>query len=292
MQIQYVDRATGQLMTESPPAEGLLKFLYGTPLGRRVVLPLVKRKFVTELYGRRMDKPASTKRIPAFVEEMNIDLSEARKSLEEFTSFNDFFYRKLKPGVRAVGEGFVSPGDGRLLAFEDVGDVNKFYVKGEAFTLPEFLADETLAAQFRDAAMLILRLAPNDYHRYHFPCAGVPTVSQDIRGSYLSVSPHALVYNFARVFCGNQRAYTLMRSERFGEVLIAPVGAAMVGSIISTYPPKAPIQKGEEMGYFAFGGSSIVLLVDRQKLTIDPDLLENTRKGYETFVRVGETIGR
>jgi phosphatidylserine decarboxylase len=292
MQIQYVDRASGQLMTESPPSEGLLKFLYHTAFGRGVILPLGKRKFITEVYGRRMDKPASVSRIPGFVAELGIDLSEAQKSLEEFTSFNDFFYRKLKPGVRPIGEGFVSPGDGRLLAFEDASGVNEFYVKGQPFTLPEFLADRTLADKFRNAVMLILRLAPNDYHRYHFPCAGTPTASQVIRGSYLSVSPHALVKNFTKVFCENQRELTLLNGTDFGEVLLAPVGAAMVGSIISTYQPDAPIQKGDEMGYFAFGGSSIVILADRDQLTIDADLLENTRRGYETFVRMGETIGR
>ncbi|MTB53701.1 phosphatidylserine decarboxylase [Lewinella sp. W8] len=292
MQIQYVDRATGQLLTESPPAEGLLKFLYGTSVGRGVVLPLARRKFLTELYGRRMDKPASVKRIPGFVESLGIDLSEAEKSLEEFTSFNDFFYRKLKPGVRPIGEGFVSPGDGRLLTFDNASGVNEFYVKGRAFTLPDFLADKALAERFHDAVMLILRLAPNDYHRYHFPCAGTPAASQVINGGYLSVSPHALVHDFAKVFVENQREYTLLEDTDYGRVLLAPVGAAMVGSIISTYAPGEHCQKGDEMGYFAFGGSSIVVLADRERLTIDADLLENTRRGYETFVRMGESIGK
>ncbi len=291
MQIRYIDRSTGKIKTESPPAEGLIKFLYGNPLGRATVLPLVKQKFISAWYGRRMDAPASKKNIPDFVESLGIDLGEAQKTLPEFTSFNDFFYRKLKPGARPVASGLVSPGDGRLLAFEQVGDVHQFYVKGQPFTLTDFLQDEALAREFSGAAMLILRLAPNDYHRYHFPYAGIPTASKDIQGAYYSVSPHALVHNFTRVFCENKRKYCCLRTGEKGDMLLAPVGAAMVGTIIDTYEPETPCAAGDEMGYFAFGGSSLVVLVDPKHFTIDADLLQNTRDGLETFVRMGERIG-
>lgn len=238
-----------------------------------------------------MDTPGSTKRIPEFVKTLGIDLEEAQKPLAAFTSFNDFFYRKLKPGARPIGSGLVAPGDGRLLAFENVGDVHSFYVKGREFTLTEFLQDENLAAQYQHAVMLILRLAPNDYHRYHFPYAGVPTASTKIEGSYFSVSPHALVGNFTKVFCENKRRFCLLSTKDKGEILLAPVGATMVGTIVDTYTAGETCQAGDEMGYFAFGGSTVVVLMDRDKVQIDSDLLENTRKGYETFVRMGERIG-
>ncbi|MEM1325160.1 MAG: archaetidylserine decarboxylase [Bacteroidota bacterium] len=291
MQIKYITRATGQIEEETPPAEGLLKFLYDNPIGKTALLPIVKRKFISALYGKQMDKPTSTAKIQDFVADLDIDLSESQKSLNEFTSFNDFFYRRLKPNARPIEKGFVSPGDGRLLAFERVADLAHFFVKGEQFTLDKFLNNRQLAEQFRAASLLILRLAPNDYHRYHFPYDGIPSETIAIKGSYYSVSPYAVANNFVRVFCGNKRAYCLLKTAEKGSVLIAPIGATMVGSIIETYTPNQVMKKGTEMGYFAFGGSTIVLLVDREKVKIDADLLENTRNQMETFVKMGERIG-
>lgn len=291
MTITYIDRATGTVNTETPPAEGLLKFLYHNPIGKLAVLPIAKRKFITEFYGRQMDKPASVKRIKGFVEQLNIDMSESEKSISEFTSFNDFFYRKLKTGARPISEGLVSPGDGKLLAFESVADVRSFFVKGREFTLTEFLDNKTLADTYQNAALIILRLAPNDYHRFHFPYPGTPTPPTTIKGSYFSVSPHALASNFTKVFCENKREYCELKTNDKGTILLAPVGATMVGSIIETYTPNQTVNKGDEMGYFAFGGSTIVMLVDSTKVTIDKDLLENTKNGMETFVKMGERIG-
>ncbi|MEM0994782.1 MAG: archaetidylserine decarboxylase [Bacteroidota bacterium] len=290
MDIKYVDRKTGEIKTETPPAEGLLNFLYNNPFGQAAILPLVKRKIVSSIYGKRMDSPASVNKIADFVASLDIDLEESEKSLSEFTSFNDFFYRKLKPEARPIGTAFVSPGDGRLLAFETIAGVKDFFVKGEQFTLATFLNDKKLAQQYRDAALLILRLAPKDYHRFHFPYAGIPSEIQPIQGSYYSVSPYALANNFARVFCENKRAFCVLRTKEKGNMLIAPVGATMVGSIIETYQADLAVEKGAEMGYFAFGGSSIVMLVDRKKLKIDADILQNTARRLETFVQMGERI--
>lgn len=291
MQISFINRKTGELVNENPPAEGLLKFLYDNPFGKTAILPIAKRKFITELYGSRMDSPSSVKRIQGFVDQLNIDMSESEKSISEFTSFNDFFYRKLKPEARPIEAGLVSPGDGKLIAFEKVSDVGQFFVKGNSFTLDKFLNDKTLAQKFNNSSMIILRLAPNDYHRFHFPYGGTPSAVTPIKGSYFSVSPYALANNFARVFCENKREFCILDSPDKGDILIAPVGATMVGSIIETYTPDQTLEKGYEMGYFAFGGSTIVILVDRDQLKIDPDILENTRKRMETCVKMGEKIG-
>lgn len=289
--ITFIDRRSGDLVTESPPGEGLLTFFYHHPLGKLGLHALVKRKLVTQLYGSWMDSAASRRQIVPFVEEYGIDMSEARRGVEEFSSFNDFFYRKLRPEVRPIGTGFVSPADGKLLAFERVGEVEQFYVKGEAFSLEQYLRDAQLAREYQDASMLIVRLAPNDYHRYHFPCAGVAAAPRRVPGYFYSVSPHAVRQNFARVFCENKREFTWLDSPDYGRVLISPVGATMVGKIISTYAPDSPVAKGDEMGYFAFGGSSLLLLIPRDRIRLDADLLENTRNGYETAVQMGERVG-
>ena len=167
MDIKYIARSTGKVEVENPPAEGLLKFLYGNTFGKLAVLPIAKQKAITKRYGKMMSTNKSVERIPAFVDSLKIDMSESKKSINEFTSFNDFFYRELKPGARKIGEGLVSPGDGRVLAFQKISEVNNFYVKGKKFTLKEFLMDDALYAKHENSAMIIVRLAPNDYHRYH-----------------------------------------------------------------------------------------------------------------------------
>lgn len=292
MTIQFINRQTGKTETETPPAEGLLKFLYDHPFGSKAILPIAKRKFISEWYGRKMSRPLSVNRIPNFVSSLNINMSESLKPVSEFTSFNDFFYRHLKPEVRPIGEGLVSPGDGKLIAFEDVSEVHHFFVKGRKFTLSEFLKNEALAEKYKDASMLILRLAPNDYHRFHFPYEGIPARAKEIKGVYYSVSPHALVRNFTKVFCENKREYCLFKTEGKGTIVLAPVGATMVGSIIETYTPDRAVTKGTEMGYFAFGGSTIVMLLEKNKFQIDKDILENTKNKIETFVKMGEKIGQ
>lgn len=290
MKIKYINRKTGEIEEEVPPAEGLLRFLYNNPLGRVAFLPLVKRRIITEWYGREMNKPSSTKKIQKFVNQLNIDLSEAQKKISQFTSFNDFFYRKLKPGIRPIENGFVSPGDGRILAFEKATDISKYYIKGRKFTLQEFLKNKKLADRHINSSLFILRLSPGDYHRFHFPCSGTPGESTAIKGHYYSVSPHALKNNFTRIFCENKREYIILKTQDKGEVVIAPVGATMVGSIVETYTPHHPVKKGEEMGYFQFGGSTIVLLIDNNQWSIAPDILQNTQNKIETFVQMGESI--
>ncbi|CAM1333920.1 phosphatidylserine decarboxylase [Tenacibaculum aestuariivivum] len=291
MKIQFIDRKSGKLITETPPGEGFLKLLYHNPLAKTTLLPIVKRKFLSSWYGNLMNKPNSINKIAGFVKELNINMNEAEKSIEEYTSFNDFFYRKLKPTARPIEDGFTSPGDGKMLAFENISDLDNFFVKGRKFTLKEFLANDKLAKKYNNASLIILRLAPNDYHRYHFPYNGIPSSITKIKGDYFSVSPYALASNFTKVFCENKREYCILSSKEKGDIIIAPVGATMVGTIINTYIDNKTVKKGDEMGYFAFGGSTIVLLVDKSKLKIDSDILKNTQKGKETFVKMGEKIG-
>lgn len=292
MEIKFKHRTTGKISYEKPPAEGFLKFLYDNPFGKNTVLPIAKRKLISTMYGNKMNKPSSVKKIEKFVQTLGIDMTESLKKISEFKSFNDFFYRKLKPEARPIQEGFVSPGDGRLLAFESISDIKSFFVKGREFTLKEFLGNDELAENHKNDAMFILRLAPNDYHRYHFPYKGKAEAPFKIKGKYFSVSPYALASNFAKVFCENKREYTLLQTDDKGEVILAPIGATMVGSIISTYESNSVVEKGDEMGYFAFGGSTVVVLINKDKISIDADLIQNTKNKIETFVKMGESIGK
>ena len=288
--VRYVNRSTGEIKTEKVAGEAWLKWLYYNPLGEVALQTLVKRKFVSEFYGRLMDTRWSAKKIEPFVKDFNIDLSIAQK--QHFTTFNDFFTRKLKPLARPVDNDsnvVVSPGDGKILAFQNILNQD-FIIKSYKFDINTFLQNDSLAALYREGSMISLRLCPTDYHRYHFPLGG--TVSPDIKinGELYSVSPIAL-RSMVDIFLLNKREYIILANRRFGDVVMVEVGATMVGSIVQTYTGNQVV-KGEEKGYFKFGGSTIVLLFKKGTISIDSDLLANTKNGLETRVRMGEEIGK
>lgn len=250
---------------------------------------LVKRKFVSSLYGNMMDKPSSVKKIIPFVKEYNIDLSIAEK--QNFNSFNDFFTRKLKPSSRKIDTNsnvIISPADGKILAYKNINN-SDFIVKGFKFNVLSFLKDSSLAEKFNNGTLIIVRLAPYDYHRFHFPLSGTITKTKQFDGDLYSVNPIAL-REMTEIFFVNKREYVVINNEKFGEIIMAEVGATMVGSIIQTYQGEFAI-KGEEKGYFKFGGSTVILIFEKGKIIIDSDLLENTKLAYETEVLLGERIG-
>lgn len=286
--IQYVERSSGQVKTEQIYGEGWLRWLYNNPLGELSLSAFVKRKFVSEWYGRRMDSPESAKKIPQFVKQYGIDLSEAQK--QKFISFNDFFSRKLKATARSIDTNknvLISPADGKILAYPNISQQD-FIVKGYRFNLFEFFNDTTLARHYENGSLIIVRLCPTDYHRFHFPSDGKVLKTQKIEGPLYSVSPIALRKK-VELICRNKREYTQIQSPLFGHYIMAEVGATMVGSIIQTYP-KQQVLKGDEKGYFLFGGSTVVLFFEKGQLKIDADIVENTKKHLETEVKMGEHI--
>ncbi|MDD4149781.1 MAG: phosphatidylserine decarboxylase [Bacteroidales bacterium] len=287
--IQYYDRESGLLETEKVAAEKYLVWLYNNPVGEATLWALVKRKVVSSIYGNMMDRPSSTKKIQDFVEDFDIDMSSVQK--QEFNSFNDFFTRELKNNARPVDTTStiaVSPADGKLLAYPDISN-NDFIIKGYRFDILSFLNNADLAKNYLDGSLVIIRLAPSDYHRFHFPVSGKVSPITQIDGDYYSVNPLAL-RKIIEIFCLNKREFVIISNPLFGDVVMAEVGATMVGSIMQTYTEDYVI-KGEEKGYFKFGGSTIVLLFEKNKIRIDDDLLINTQKAYETSIKKGERIG-
>lgn len=291
--IRYIERKTGEYKIEKVPGESFLKFLYYNPFGKLALEALVKRKFLSVWYGRKMNSEKSKEKILSFVKALEIPMEEAEKSLEDFTSFNDFFYRKLKKGARTWDmreEVLVSPADGKILAYENIDSFSSFLVKGQEFSLEELFASKEMAEKYAGGSFVIVRLAPVDYHRFHFPIDAWVGTSHKIDGYYYSVSTHAIRRNI-RIFLENQREYTILESKLFGDIAYFEVGATMVGGIHQTYLENTMVNKGEEKGYFDFGGSTCLLLFEKGKVQLDEDLLENTKKGLETKVYVGEKIG-
>ncbi|MCZ2082775.1 MAG: phosphatidylserine decarboxylase [Flavobacteriales bacterium] len=287
--IKYVNRETGQVLIENVYGEKWLDWLYHNPVGEATLWTIAKRKLITSLYGDEMEKPASADKIVPFVKEYGVDLSIAQK--QNFTSFNDFFIRKLKPEARPIvadSLAVASPADGKILAYENIKNAD-FYIKGFRFNVNSFLNNPDLAKKYEDGTMIVFRLAPPDYHRYHFPISGTTGSSNiKINGDYYSVNPLALRKK-AEIFWLNKREYGVMKSPLFGDVVMVEVGATMVGSMIQTYTGTT-VKKGEEKGYFKFGGSTVVLLFEKDKIKIDNDLLMNTSKGLETTIKMGERI--
>jgi phosphatidylserine decarboxylase len=287
--IQYYERESGQLKTEKVAGEKWLVWLYYNPIGEATLWALAKRKLVSSVYGNRMDRTSSAKKIHPFIADFDIDMSVAQK--QEFSNFNDFFTRKLKADSRPVDTSstvVVSPADGKVLAYPDISN-SWFIVKGYRFDVSSFLDNPGLAQKYHDGTLLIIRLAPMDYHRFHFPVSGNSSPNKKIDGDYYSVNPFALRKK-AEIFCLNKREYSILSNPLFGDVVMAEVGATMVGSIVQTFKGSS-VNKGEEKGYFKFGGSTVVLLFEKSKIHIDEDLLVNTAKGYETTVKMGERIG-
>jgi len=286
--IQYVNRESKDLRIENVPGEFWLNWLYNNPLGELSLEVLVKRKLVSEWYGKKMNSPESVDKIEEFVKKYNINLDEAQKT--KFSSFNDFFYRKLKSNARKIDTTFnsiVSPADGKVLVFNNINNQD-FIVKGYRFNLTEFLSSDKLAKKYRGGSLMIVRLCPTDYHRYHFPLSGKIINESKIDGDYYSVSPIALKRKI-EILCMNKRSYVELHNDKIGEYLIVEVGATMVGSIIHTFK-STNVEKGEEMGYFKFGGSTIVLIFKKNKILIDKDLIDNTINGFETEVKMGEEV--
>jgi phosphatidylserine decarboxylase len=292
--IEFFHRQRRELVAENIPGEAWLRWLYSSSISGQVALHvLVKRALLSWWYGRRMDHPRSVHKVLPFIVEHDLDVEEFAKQAMAYKTFNEFFYRKLKDSARPIDadpNGAVLPADGRHLVFPNVDDADGFYVKGERFELGELLGGELVAKQFAGGAMLISRLAPCDYHRFHFPCAGTPGRASEIKGSLYSVNPIALRRNVRRLV-QNKRMIAVHDSERFGTVVMVEVGATMVGGILQSYVPGRPAKKGEEKGLFKFGGSCVITLFQKNRIVFDADLREQSANLVETYARMGERLG-
>jgi phosphatidylserine decarboxylase len=292
--IRYFNRHTGNFQTEQVYGEGFLRWSYGNPLGAISLAAFVKRPFFSKWYGRRMDKPESAARVRPFIAQYGLDPEDFAQAPESYQSFNEFFYRKLKPTARPIDadeSSVVFPADGRHLGFQRASDIAGVFVKGQKFDLSALLGDGELAARYADGSLILSRLCPVDYHRFHFPIAGTPGETRLIEGPLFSVNPIALRQRLTYLWT-NKRAITELQTERFGTVLCLEIGATCVGTIEQTFTPGKPVAKGEEKGYFAFGGSSTLMLFEPGVVQLEADLLENSAQQIELYARIGSRMGR
>ncbi|HBT18920.1 MAG TPA: phosphatidylserine decarboxylase [Clostridiaceae bacterium] len=291
--IKIYDRRLETIVEEKVLGGKLLHLLYEKPYGKPFLF-FVKRKFFSSFYGKLMDTSWSKRMIPKFIQNHGLSTEEILFPLNAFSSFNDFFIRRLKTAARPVSENpdtFISPCDARLLAYEHLSIDAVIQVKGLHYPLQDLLGQEALAEEFQGGTVLIFRLNPLDYHRFHFFDEGIPGKSKAISGSYYSVNPVALK-KIPRLYIENKRVLTPFHSKHFGKALYVEVGATNVGTIVETYAPEVPVKRGQEKGYFKFGGSTVILFLQKNQVHLDQDILKNSIEGIETRVLFGESIGQ
>lgn len=290
--ITFLNRYTGELETEDVYGEGFLKWAYGNPLGKIALHSFVKRPFFSKWYGRRMNEPRTKEKVAPFIKEYGMDADDFLDDADSFEHFNAFFYRKLKPEARPISDSpVVFPADGRHLGFANAEDVDGVFIKGQKWDLRRLIGDDALYEEFAGGSLVLSRLCPVDYHRYHFPLGGVAGETVLINGPLFSVSPIALRRNLDYMW-QNKRTRTVLDTPSHGKVLIMEIGATCVGSIHQTYTATDEVQKGGEKGYFAFGGSSTITIFQKDRVVLDADLLENSAKQQELYAKMGDSMGR
>lgn len=292
-EILFYHRYEERLLPEAVYGEKPLRWAYGTTLGRLCVEGAIKRRWFSRLYGWWADTASSAKEVVPFIERFGLDAGEFLDDPSSFRSFNEFFHRRLRPEARpfAPGENTVLfPADGRHLLVPDLDRDSAIYAKGRRLDLATLLGDADLAGRFAGGSAILSRLCPTDYHRFHFPLAGECGRPRLINGHLYSVSPIALGRTL-RYLLENKRRVTEIRHPGIGSYLFLEIGATNVGSIVDTAAPDSTVGKGDEKGYFRFGGSMVVTLFPAGAFVPTADLADWSGKGVELYARFGDAMG-
>lgn len=265
-----------------------MKFLYYNPLGTPI-LRLMTSRWVSKLAGRYLDGRLSRRKIKKYIKKHGIDMSQFIE--EDYKSFNAFFTRRIKPELRPFDyepNALVSPCDAKLSVYNITPD-STFNIKGFDYTTEKLLGgNKELASKFDGGLCLVFRLTVTDYHRYFFFDGGSAEGNTFIKGRLHTVQPAAL--GKRRVFTENCREYTVLHTDNFGDAVQVEVGAMMVGRIVNDVK-SGRFERGEEKGRFEFGGSTVVLLLQKDVAVLDDEFFVNTERDGETVVRCGEKIG-
>lgn len=282
----YADRS-GNTYEYDDLQDRVLKYLYGSMPGRVLIKQLAK-PWVSKLAQILLSSGLSRIFIPFFIKWKKIDMKDYEN--KKYTSFNDFFIRKIIRSRRIIDQSpnhLISPCDGKLSVYP-IGRDTRFMVKNTSYTLRSLLRNRNLADHYEDGTLLVFRLSVDDYHRYCYIDSGMKSKNFRIKGVFHTVNP--IAHETVSVFKENTREYTILSSRNFGRLLVMEVGALLVGKIVN-YHEKAYVMRGEEKGRFEFGGSTIIVCIEKGRVIIDNDIMENSMKGIETKVKMGEKIG-
>jgi len=265
-----------------------LTFLYKTAPGR-CFLKLLASRAVSKMCGAFLDSRLSASLIKGFVKKNNIDLNDYE--LDGIKTFNQFFRRRIKDGKRPFDMNpshLCAPCDGLLTAYPVNDEGTVIPIKQSKYTVASLLKGQELASRYSGGWCLVFRLCVDNYHRYAYPVSGVKGPNIFIPGILHTVQPIAL--EGFPVFAQNCREYTVIESPEFGKVVQMEVGAMLVGRIVNL-EQEGKAERGMEKGYFEYGGSTVILLIEKDKLQVHREILENSQNGTETPVKMGECIG-
>ncbi|HAR66393.1 MAG TPA: phosphatidylserine decarboxylase [Lentisphaeria bacterium] len=287
--IQFYRRGQSEPETEVVLGDGMIRWAYA---GDRI--PFLARLFFhsawpSKLMGAYCNSRLSRRRVAPTITHLEIDAAEFLDPADSYPTFQAFFTRRLQPDARpydSAEDVIVAPADGRYLLFPSITERTVVPAKGCSYSLDELLACG--AAVFSGGDVLVARLCPADYHRYHFPCGGRRVSSTRVPGRYHSVNPLALACG-VNAFGQNLRVVNQLESEALGPFAFVEVGAFGVSGIVETHDEET-FQKMDEKGYFEFGGSTVVLVFAPGVLRWDDDLVQHSAAGYETWLKVGEQI--
>lgn len=254
-----------------------LKFLYSNFLGR-TILKLLTSTIVSKLYAKYMNSSLSKHKIKRFIKRNNIDMKEYKS--KNYESFNDFFIRDIKKENRPIENGLIAVSDSKLSVYK-IDKNSTFNIKNSVYDVKSLIREDNSKYKYA----LIFRLCVDDYHHYVFPDEGKVLKNKKINGVLHTVRPVALTKY--KVFHENTREVTFLQCKNLGNVCYIEVGAMFVGKICNKN--KKTFKKGEEKGHFEFGGSTVILLVENE-ININKKVIENSKKGIETIVKMGQNI--
>jgi phosphatidylserine decarboxylase len=293
-QLSYYDRDSGELKQDPIYARGLVNWLYNGAFGWFLTEFLLSRRWVSGFYGWLNKRRWSRRKIKPFAGRLAINLAELSRPIETFESFNDFIIREIDLSKRPIHRDpnvCVAPADGRVLAYPVIDADRVFTIKRARFNLRALLRDDDMARAYSGGSLFVSRLYLNDYHHFHFPDDGVARTAVSIPGKYFAVTPYS-ERRLVPFYAENHRMVTMFDSDHFGQVAMIEVGAFTIGSIQQCYRPGARVRKGDRKGFFELGASIVVLLFQKNAIRFDDDLCKNTLSGIETYVHLGESIGR
>lgn len=284
--IRTADR-NGHIVEEDSFQNKLLERIYGSVAGRILIRPLVTPA-VSAAVGRLLDSGISAAVVKPFIRLNHLDMSDYEN--RKYISYNDFFKRKIREGARHIDMEpghFISPCDCRASVYP-VNEKAQLRIKQTAYSVEELLKNPSLGKRYQGGYVWVLRLCVQDYHRYIYPDNAKESRRIRIPGILHTVNPVA--NDACPIYKENSREYSLLKTENFRTVLMMEVGALLVGKI-ENRSRRAFVRRGDEKGNFAFGGSTIVLITEKNAVDPDRDILENSRAGIETRVFMGEKIG-
>jgi len=278
----------GNVVIENETQDKLLKKLYETETGRKALRLFVQPE-VSKIGGRLLDSKLSIPFISPFIAKSDISMDEYEDG--DYESFNHFFTRRIKEGRRVFAkepELLCSPCDARLSLYP-VTEGGTFTVKNTEYTMESLVRSKRLADRYLEGTLCVFRLTVEDYHHYAYIDEGVKTKNYKIPGVFHTVNP--LANEKYSVYTENAREFSILKSRNFGNVLMMEVGALFVGRIVNHHE-KMEVKRGMEKGYFEFGGSTVILVFEKGKVTLAEDILKNNEEGFETVVKMGEVIGK